>query len=65
MLDESILEEAARLSCKKTYSAAVMQALKDFIRRSKASQILELRGSGLLEGDLHAMREDKRSKKAS
>jgi len=65
VLDESILEEATRLSGQKTYSAAVMQALEDFIRRAKARQILELRGSGLWEGKLSEMRGDKRGKKAS
>ena len=56
MLDEAVLEEATRLSGEKTYSAAVMRALEDFVRRAKARQILELRGSGLWEGDLPEMR---------
>lgn len=69
VLDESALEEATRLSGEKTYSAAVMRALEDFIRRAKARQILELRGTGLWEGDLGAMRRDSdrdpRDKRAS
>ena len=65
VLNESTLEEATRLSGEKTYSAAVMRALEDFIRRAKARQILELRGSGLWEGDLPTMRGDKQRKKAS
>jgi len=63
VLDEDTLEEATRLSGEKTYSAAVMRALEDFVRRAKARQILELRGSGLWEGDLPEMRGDKRRKK--
>jgi Arc/MetJ family transcription regulator len=63
VLDEDILEEATRLSGAKTYSAAVMRALEDFVRRAKARQILELRGSGLWEGDLGAMRQDRAPKK--
>jgi Arc/MetJ family transcription regulator len=63
VLDEEILEEATRLSGEKTYSAAVMRALEDFVRRAKARRILELRGSGLWEGDLGAMRRDRRAKK--
>ncbi len=63
VLDEETLEEATRLSGEKTYSAAVMRALEDFIRRAKARQILELRGSGLWEGDLSAMRGEKRGKR--
>ena len=65
VLDEKILEEATRLSGRKTYSATVMLALEDFIRRAKARQILELRGSGLWEGRLGDMRGDKRGKKVS
>ena len=65
VLNEDILEEATRLSGQKTYSAAVMQALEDFIRRAKARQILELRGSGLWEGKLGEMRADKRGTKVS
>jgi Arc/MetJ family transcription regulator len=62
VLDEEILEEATRLAGEKTYSGAVMRALEDFVRRAKARQILELRGSGLWEGDLAEMRRDKRRK---
>ena len=58
VLDEDLLAEATRLSGEKTYSAAVMRALGDFVRRAKARRILELRGSGLWEGDLAAMRRD-------
>jgi len=63
VLEEVVLEEATRLSGEKTYSAAVMRALEDFVRRAKARQILELRGSGLWEGDLREMRGDRRRKK--
>jgi len=63
VLDENVLEEATRLSGEKTYSAAVMRALEDFVRRAKARQILELRGSGLWEGDLSEMRRDRKPKK--
>ena len=68
VLDEEILEEVTRLSGAKTYSAAVMQALEDFVRRAKAHRILELRGTGAWEGDLGEMRGDpapKRKKRAS
>ncbi|MBW2316106.1 MAG: type II toxin-antitoxin system VapB family antitoxin [Deltaproteobacteria bacterium] len=63
VLNEQVLEEATRLSGEKTYSGAVMRALEDFVRRAKARQILELRGSGLWDGDLLEMRGDKRRKK--
>src|SRR5687767_10935568 len=58
VLDEDLLQEATRLSGEKTYSAAVQKALRELVRRAKARQILELRGSGLWEGELAAMRAD-------
>ena len=63
VLDEQLLEEATRLSGEKTYSGTVMRALEDFVRRVKARQILELRGSGLWEGELGVMRRDRARKK--
>jgi Arc/MetJ family transcription regulator len=66
VLDEDIQKEATRLSGEKTYSAAVMRAPEDFVRRAKAKQILELRGADLWAGDLAEMRQDrKRRKRAS
>ena len=59
VLREELLEEATRLSGEKTYSRTVERALEDFVRRLKARQILELRGSGAWEGDLSDMRRDK------
>ena len=58
VLDESLLEEATRLSGEKTYSRAVERALEEFVRRIKARQVLSLAGSGLWEGDLGEMRRD-------
>ncbi len=60
VIDEKLLEQVTRLSGQKTYSAAVEMALRDFVRRAKARQILELRGSGLWKGNLASMREDRR-----
>jgi len=59
VLDERLLEEANRLSGERTYSRTVERALADFVRRAKARQILNLAGSGLWEGDLAVMREDR------
>ena len=58
VLDEVLLQEARRLSGEKTYSATIMRALNDFVRRLKARQIFELQGLGLWEGDLAEMRDD-------
>jgi len=44
------LEEAIR---------EVERALREFVRRAKARRILELAGSGLWEGDLSVVREDR------
>jgi Arc/MetJ family transcription regulator len=59
VLDANLLEEATRLSGERTYSRAVERALQDFVRRAKAGRILELAGSGLWEGDLSTVREDR------
>jgi Arc/MetJ family transcription regulator len=60
VLREDLLEEVTRLSGEKTYSRAVECALEEFVRRKKARQIPDLRGSGLWEGDLSDMRSDRR-----
>ena len=59
VLDEGLLEEATRLSGERTYSRTVERALEEFVRRAKARKILELAGSGLWEGDLTVVREDR------
>ena len=59
VLDGELLEEATRLSGERTYSKTVERALREMVRRAKARQILDLAGSGLWQGDLAAMREDK------
>jgi Arc/MetJ family transcription regulator len=58
VLDEQLLEEAVRLGGERTYSRTVERALRDFVRRIKARQILELAGAGLWQGDLDQMRND-------
>ncbi|MFN8092314.1 MAG: type II toxin-antitoxin system VapB family antitoxin [Vicinamibacteria bacterium] len=58
VLDETLLEDAVRLSGERTYSRAVERALSEFVRRARAGTILDLAGSGRWEGDLGAMRGD-------
>ena len=60
VLREDLLREAVHLSGEKTYSRAVEIALEDFVRRAKARKILDLRGSGLWDGDLDQLRRDRR-----
>jgi Arc/MetJ family transcription regulator len=59
VLDEQLLIEATRLSGEKTYSATVQRALRELVDRARARQILDLRGSGLWEGELSEMRDDR------
>ena len=59
VLRADLLEEATRLSGERTYSRTVERALEDFVRRAKARRILELAGTGLWEGDLSVVREDR------
>jgi Arc/MetJ family transcription regulator len=59
VLDEKLLEEATRLSAQRTYSKTVDLALAELVRRAKAGQILGLAGSGLWQGDLATMRDDR------
>jgi Arc/MetJ family transcription regulator len=56
VLDQQLLDEAMRLAGERTYSRTIERALEDFVRRAKARQMLNLRGSGLWEGDLDEMR---------
>jgi Arc/MetJ family transcription regulator len=58
VLDESLLEEATRLSGGRTYSRTVERALRELVRAIKARRILELTGSGLWQGELAVMRQD-------
>jgi hypothetical protein len=59
VLDERLLEEAVRLSGERTYSGVVRRALEDYVRRIRAHRILALGGTGLWEGDLAEMRQDR------
>jgi len=59
VLDAELLEEATRLSGERTYSRTVERALRDFVQRAKARRILALQGSGLWEGNLSQVREDR------
>jgi Arc/MetJ family transcription regulator len=62
VLDDQILNEALRISGEKTLSRTVDRALRDFVARAKARRILELRGTGLWEGNLAEMRDDRKAR---
>jgi hypothetical protein len=58
-LDREKLELARKLLGERTYSGAVNTAINKVIRRSKVKSISKFFGSGLWEGSLGEMREDK------
>jgi hypothetical protein len=59
VLDEHLLAQATRVLGAKTYSAAVNTALEELIRLRKIQAIPRFFGSGIWEGDLSQMREDR------
>ncbi len=58
VLDETLLEEAVRVSGERTYSRTIERALHEMVRRAKARAIDQLAGSGLWQGQLAEMRGD-------
>lgn len=69
VLDEQILREAVQALGVKTYSAAVNKALEEVVRRKKVEGLKTFFGSGIWQGNLSEMREDrpagKQTRKAS
>lgn len=64
VLDEELLKTATRLLGAKTYSAAVEHSLRETIKLWKIRGLTEFVGSGVWEGDLSKMRDDRvKSKK--
>ena len=59
VLDDQLLEQATRVLGAKTYSAAVNTALEEVIRLKKIQSLPRFFGTGIWEGDLAAMREDR------
>ena len=59
VLDERLLDEATRVLSARTYSAAVNTALEEVIRMRKILSIPHFFGSGVWQGDLSKMREDR------
>jgi hypothetical protein len=58
VIDETLLDEAVRLSGERTYSRTIERALEEMVRRAKARTIDQLAGSGLWGGSLAEMRRD-------
>jgi hypothetical protein len=59
VLDEQLLSQATQVLAAKTYSAAVNTALEEVIRLRKIQSVPQFFGSGIWEGELSQMREDR------
>jgi len=59
VLDPQLLEDATRLLGLKTYSATVNQALAEVIRIHRIQRLPSFFGSGIWQGKLAEMREDR------
>jgi hypothetical protein len=59
VLNDTLLDEAVRLSGERTYARTIERALEEMVRRIKARRILSLAGSGVWHGDLSVVREDR------
>ncbi len=59
VLDEDVLAEATRISGQETYSGTVNFALQELVRLRKLRELQDLVGSGIWEGSLSEMREDR------
>jgi len=59
VLDEHILDKAKSVSGLRTYSAVVNLALKEYLNRKKFEQIDNFASSGVWDGDLNKMRQDR------
>jgi len=62
VLDEQLLKSARQVLGEKTYSATVNRALAEAIRNHKIQNVSNFFGSGIWEGDLSVMREDRRAR---
>lgn len=59
VLDERKLDMAMQLGGHRTYSDAVNQALAEYVRLKTLAQIYHYAGSGIWQGDLNTIRENK------
>lgn len=59
VLNTELLREAQTLLEERTYSATVNRALQEAIRLAKVRKLANFFGSGIWQGNLSEMREDK------
>jgi len=55
-IDETLLEEAMRISGASTKAAVLNLALKEYLRKNNLKKILNYRGKNIWEGDIEEMR---------
>jgi Arc/MetJ family transcription regulator len=65
VLDEDLLKLATQVLGAKTYSSAVNTALEEVVRVRKIQSLPKFFGSGIWEGDLSEMREDRKPRRRS
>lgn len=64
VLDEQLLEEATQVLAAKTYSAAVNTALEEVIRLRRIQSLPHFFGTGIWQGDIEQMREDRPARRS-
>lgn len=64
VLDEQLLEEATQVLPAKTYSAAVNTALEEVIRLRRIQSLPHFFGTGIWQGDIEQMREDRPARRS-
>lgn len=57
VLDEKLLEKTVTATGKKTYSEAVNEAMREYVRKRQFAQIFQFEGSGAWSGNLKSMRD--------
>jgi len=63
-LDEALLEQVFQMGPFTTKKAAVNAALAEFVKLLKRRELLGMRGKVRWEGDLRALRADRRNRRA-
>lgn len=63
VLDADLLKKTVQATGKKTYSEAVNEAMREYVRVRNFARIFELQGSGAWSGNLDEMRGGKIQKR--
>jgi Bacterial antitoxin of type II TA system, VapB len=63
VLDEQLLKHTTQVLGERTYSSTVNRALAEALRNHKIQNVSNFFGTGLWEGNLSSMREDRPARK--